>query len=148
MWQATFNGLLSRAPEFNRSAKGVEDKRGVRVTCQRPFNSFDSLPRDCTLKMSRCLMRPTRDNSHQREKNCLNGDKILLWRGRSQYFPRYRSIGSGPVTFGIEKEGKVWTVSAAMPRHRAHRPPPSLRCPHCQGSARALICREQNVAVK
>jgi transposase-like protein len=33
----------------------------------------------------------------------------------------------------------VGTVSAAMPRHKTRHPPPSLRCPHCGGSARHLF---------
>lgn len=33
----------------------------------------------------------------------------------------------------------MWKVSAAMPRHRIHIAPPSLRCPHCRGRARRLF---------
>jgi hypothetical protein len=33
----------------------------------------------------------------------------------------------------------VWTVSAAMPRHKIHHASPSLRCPHCRGQARHLF---------
>lgn len=31
------------------------------------------------------------------------------------------------------------TVSAAMPRHRIHHPPPSLRCLHCEGETHDLF---------
>jgi hypothetical protein len=33
----------------------------------------------------------------------------------------------------------VWRVSAVMARRRIHHPPPSLRCPHCEGQAQGLL---------
>ena len=33
----------------------------------------------------------------------------------------------------------MWRVSAVMARHRIHYPPPSLRCPHCEGPAQGLL---------
>ena len=35
----------------------------------------------------------------------------------------------------------MWKVLAAMPRHKIHLPPPSLRCLHCRGESPCLFYR-------